>query len=285
MKKGISTHLFVQDRLTVEHLRAVLTQGFESLEIFALKPHFDYRDKKLVAEVASWLSDQPSFLQSLHTPFCLDYQAKGGPKWLSISDSERIGREKAIDEIRRALEFAEKVPIPLAVVHMGAPEDPRGHRQLDAIYYSLETLVPFASARSVKLALENIPNRLSSLEHMRRFLEDAQLKDVGICFDSGHANLQASAATEIRDGGPWIVSTHLHDNHGMKDEHLMPFEGTIDWPAIFEAFGAIQYEGNLILELKAGNGPAIEVLKAARKCFDRFEKCQEALLELKAREG
>ena len=27
-----------------------------------------------------------------------------------------------------------------------------------------------------------------------------------------------------------LVATHVHDNHGRRDEHLAPFEGTIDWP-------------------------------------------------------
>jgi sugar phosphate isomerase/epimerase len=29
--------------------------------------------------------------------------------------------------------------------------------------------------------------------------------------------------------GPRIVSLHVHDNHGTRDEHLWPGDGTIDW--------------------------------------------------------
>ena len=54
----------------------------------------------------------------------------------------------------------------------------------------LETLLPFAAARGVRLALENIPNELSPVERIRHFLEDAQLPEVGICFDSGHSHLR-----------------------------------------------------------------------------------------------
>ena len=35
-----------------------------------------------------------------------------------------------------------------------------------------------------------------------------------------------------------VVTTHIHDNHGEKDEHLLPFEGTIDWDAAFALFAA-----------------------------------------------
>jgi sugar phosphate isomerase/epimerase len=285
MKKGISTYLFAEEQLTVEQLQSVRASGFDALEIFALKPHFDYQSKNVTTGLAAWLSDQETFLQSLHTPFCADYRAWANRQWLSISETDKIRREQAVDEIRRALEFAEKIPFPLAIVHMGAPEDRFSSRSLDATYYSLETLIPFARARGVKLALENIPNELSALERMRRFLEDARLKEVGICFDVGHSHLQAKPASEIRDGGPWIVSMHVHDNHGTQDEHLLPFDGKVDWPGVLEALDTIEYRGNLILELKAWNRPSSEVLRLASERFDRFRKCQEELQEMKTREG
>ena len=285
MKQGLSTHFLVNENLGVERLKEIRTAGFDTLEIFALKPHFDYQDKKLTGDLASWLRDQGNFLQSLHTPFCMDYQARGNREWLSIADPERLRREKAVDEIRRALEFSEKVSFPLAIVHMGAPEDRFSPRHLDAIFYSLEILLPFAGARGVKLALENIPNELSDVERMRCFLEDAQLSEVGICFDSGHSFLQADPHREIREGEAWIVATHLHDNHRLKDEHLLPFDGHIDWPKVLEALEAVQYSGSLTLELKAWNRPPEAILKLARERFDRFARCQEELVELKTREG
>jgi sugar phosphate isomerase/epimerase len=285
MKQGLSTHLFVEEKLSLERLKEVRAFGFETLEIFALKPHFDYQDKNLAADLATWLRDQAGFLQSLHTPFCMDYQARASRQWLSIADPERLRREKAVDEIRRSLEFSEKVSFPFAVVHMGAPEDRFSHRYLDAIYNSLETLLPFAAARGVRLALENIPNELSPVERIRHFLEDAQLPEVGICFDSGHSHLRADPHGEIRDGEGWIVATHLHDNHRKKDEHLLPFDGDIDWTKVLEAFEDIQYSGSLIMELKAWNRPLEAVMKLARERFDRLSKCQEELMEMKTREG
>jgi len=42
MKQGLSTHLFVDEKLSVERLKEVRAFGVEALEIFAAKPHFDY---------------------------------------------------------------------------------------------------------------------------------------------------------------------------------------------------------------------------------------------------
>jgi sugar phosphate isomerase/epimerase len=284
MIRGISTHLFAAGRLDLEQLEAAVCTGFERIEIFALKPHFDYQNRQLTSKIASWFSDHDCLLHSIHTPFSTDYQAGGGSSWLSIGDLEKSKREKALDEIRWALELAEKIPLSYAIVHMGSPDDPYTLKHLDAIHYSLEILIQFARDRGVSLALENIPNQLSPIEKILRFLEQTQLAEVGICFDSGHSNLLASAAEEIEIAGKRIVTTHLHDNHGQKDEHLLPFEGSISWPGVLESFDKINYQGCLLLELKAENRDPFDVLKLAFQSFDRFKKCQDELAEMKSRE-
>lgn len=284
MIRGISTHLFAPGKLKLEQLEAIVSGGFERIEIFALKPHFDYRNRRFTSDIASWFSDHDSLLHSIHTPFCLDYQARGASGWLSIGDPETQKREKAVDEIRWALELAERVPFRYAVVHMGSPDDTYTLKHLDAIYYSLETVLPFAKDRGVQVALENIPNQLSPVEKMLRFLDETQLRDVRICFDSGHSNLLGDPVEEISTAGKHIVTTHLHDNHGQKDEHLLPFEGSIPWPKVLESFDRIDYQGCLLFELKAGKRESLTVLQLALQAFDRFRKCQEELAEMKSRE-
>jgi sugar phosphate isomerase/epimerase len=284
MQKGISSYLFIQEELTIDRLETVRSSGFERLEIFAIRPHFEYQNKTMVTALGSWLSGQGPFLNSIHTPISVDYQALRNGDYLSIADLVKIRREKAVDEIKRALELAEKVRFPFAVVHTGAPGDEYNLKHLDALYYSLETLAPFARERGVKLALENIPNRLSQIEKICGFLQETRLQNVGICFDSGHSNLQASPSSEIETGANWIVTTHLHDNHGETDEHLLPFDGTIEWTKVLEAFRKIIYPGCLLLELKSGNHDPLQILKSAYQIFDRFNKCQEELEESKGRE-
>jgi len=70
---------------------------------------------------------------------------------------------------------------------------------------------------------------------------------------------------------------HLHDNHGEKDEHLPPYDGTIDWPAAIKLLKTAP-ESNLplVLELKEKTGPdapsAVDQIAAASKAMVRFEK-------------
>ena len=63
---------------------------------------------------------------------------------------------------------------------------------------------------------------------------------VGICYDSGHAHITADAAATLHLLSPYVVTVHLHDNDGVDDLHLIPGQGTIDWPSVVKELAACQ---------------------------------------------
>jgi len=74
-----------------------------------------------------------------------------------------------------------------------------------------------------------------------------------------------------------LVTTHLHDNQGERDDHLLPYEGAIDWSATLPA---LPPGTPIVLELKE---PAVavgsadvqafaETLKGVRTVFEKFEE-------------
>ena len=72
-----------------------------------------------------------------------------------------------------------------------------------------------------------------------------------------------------------VATTHVHDNHGEKDEHLLPYEGAIDWDALLGALAAAPQALPIVLELKeqAGGKPALDQVRAT---FDKIEKSLES---------
>jgi sugar phosphate isomerase/epimerase len=72
----------------------------------------------------------------------------------------------------------------------------------------------------------------------------------GLVFDSGHAALGGDPVTVARAMLPRLVHTHLHDNHGRRDEHLPPGDGTLDWPALLGCLTVGGYAGPLLVELR-----------------------------------
>jgi sugar phosphate isomerase/epimerase len=76
----------------------------------------------------------------------------------------------------------------------------------------------------------------------------------------------------IRTLGGRIASVHVHDNHGMKDEHLWPGDGTIDWPGAVKALKALEKPPAAVLEIgyTLGDAPAT-ITARMEKAFNRLE--------------
>ena len=62
---------------------------------------------------------------------------------------------------------------------------------------------------------------------------------MGVCLDLGHAHITVGVAEAIATLGGHIASVHVHDNHGLKDEHLWPGDGSIDWLSAASALKAL----------------------------------------------
>ena len=74
--------------------------------------------------------------------------------------------------------------------------------------------------------------------------------DLGICMDVGHARLMGDVVDAIETCSGHLITTHLHDNRGRNDDHLVPGKGVIDWDATLLAFQKVGYDG--VVDVRAG---------------------------------
>lgn len=97
-------------------------------------------------------------------------------------------------------------------------------------------LVEQAGKQSVRLAVENVFEESPAI--LKRLFSTLDSPNVGYCLDAGHGHLFSEAPLEkwIEELAPWLIETHLHDNHGAMDDHLPVGQGRIDFAAIFAAF-------------------------------------------------
>ena len=134
----------------------------------------------------------------------------------------------------------------------------------------------------VTICVENTTSEMGDPAYLRAFYDETRLAGLRFNFDIGHAHLADGPEEERVEKGfapmrELISGVHVHDNHGEKDEHLPPYDGTIDWAAAIKLLKTAP-EANvpLLLELKEKTGPeaasATEQLAAARKAMDRFEE-------------
>lgn len=275
MNHVVSTHFFVNHRLTVAMLGRMQQAGIKAVEIFCARQHLDYRNKAQIAELGHFFRDSPLELHSLHSPMYTDeIWGKSGPHCVvTITEPVKSQRLQWVDEIKRALEVAEQVPFKYLIQHMGVGGEEFDMRKFDAAFSALEELAIFARQRGVEILLENIPNELSSAERLLQFEELTHL-GLNYVFDTGHANINEGVDTAFNLMKDRIRSTHVHDNNGKEDKHLWPMlqeGGTIDWRSTMDLFRAREAQFPLLLELKEQEQFASNAIDSILRVFDQLE--------------
>jgi len=275
MKHVLSTHLFVNHRLTVALMSRIEQAGIPAVEIFCARQHLDYYNKAQIAELGHWFRDSELKCNSLHSPMYNDeIWGRSGPRAvINLTEPVKAKRLGMVGEIKRALEIAEVVPFRYLIQHLGVTGEEFDLRKIDSAFSALEEISIFARQRGVEVLLENTPNQLSSAERLMLFEEITHL-GLNFVFDTGHANMNEGVARAFDIMKKRIRSTHIHDNDGKEDTHLFPFlstGGAIDWG---EAMPLLRNLGNdcpLALELR--ERPEFRnPLESVKEVFDRLEQ-------------
>jgi sugar phosphate isomerase/epimerase len=272
MKKfGVSTHLYHEQRLDKAHLIEIASNGFEAVEVFATRSHFDYHDESAIRSLKDWLTESRLELHSVHAPITDVFANGRGRRNFSTAIRDSEERKSTMREMQAALNIAKIIPFKYLVVHLGvpvaqhpAPDD--NHRE--SAVRSVEEIHGMAEPAGVRVALEVMGNELSTAPDLVEILERTfEGADLGICMDVGHAHILGDTAEAIETTSEYLATTHIHDNRGQSDDHLVPFQGNINWAATIMAFEKIGYDGVLMYEVKAAESTraVLERAVAARK--------------------
>ena len=248
----LSTHLFMREHLHPGLLELAVQSGAQAVEIFAARQHFDYTRSESVAELAAWFRSNPIQAWSMHAPlhFGRDMGHAGAPS-VNLLHPEKERRIDAMDEIKRVLETAEQIPFQNLVLHLGEREDTWSPRTIEYAFIAVEYLNAFARPLGVRLLLENLTGDPTTPAHLMEILHTGHLDSIGVCLDLGHAHITVGIPAAISTLGSRIVQVHAHDNHGVKDEHLFPGDGGIDWSATAAALNALPAPPAVVLELSS----------------------------------
>jgi sugar phosphate isomerase/epimerase len=104
---------------------------------------------------------------------------------------------------------------------------------------------------------------------VRGLVDDFDSPYLGVCFDTGHAHVSDegvdAAFAILRDR---IITFHLADNDGHRDQHSQPPYGTIDWPSFVRAFRSMDFADPVTVEAPPWNRATPSVLlREARALF------------------
>ena len=258
-----------QPRIPMAQAMAFFGQaGFEAVDVnfsaaiyedeFRHEPILDGDWERSLDEVMKAAEENGLAIALTHLPF---YR-------YDLPDRERLDRYTAM--MYRAIEATAYIGAKYAVLH------PHRNESLETLVpESVSFLTPFrdaAQSLQVTLCVENM--RTTGAETLAR-ITDAL--NVSACWDVGHANLGGfDQFASISTLGGRLKALHLHDNYGTKDDHSLPFLGTVNWQAILSALKAIGYEGVFNYEVSASALPmelreehAAYLVKAAKYLLGR----------------
>lgn len=274
---AVSTHLYHGLRLTRDHLREVGAAGFDAIELFATRTHFDYHSESRVADLQQWLADAGGLtLSSVHAPVAERFDGGRFALPLNLASPDAAMRERALDEATRALHLARRLPFQVLVVHLGLERggpSAAGENSRDGARRSVTSLEERARPLGVRVAVELIGNELSRPGSLVHFVEDVlEAGAASICLDLGHAQLTGDLVDAIETVSEHIALVHAHDNRGRNDDHLLPFDGAIDWPSAMTAIQKVGYDGPVVIEAgpQGSTRDTLAKMKQVRSRLDRL---------------
>jgi sugar phosphate isomerase/epimerase len=256
MDIGISTRCFGTTPLTLDVLERARRAEFKNIELHATLPGFNYQSRSLLRDIARWFGENELPPPSLHLPY--------GVAGENILGSRHVERQLGLDDMKRCLELGDILPLKFVVLHLGEPGDEFNPVVFDYAYAAIATIQSFAG---VRVLIETLPNDIATFDRIEEFRTAAQIPNVGICYDTGHGEVDGHAD-----------AIHLNDNNGNDDDHLWPFEGTRNWPALVEKILMSSFEGPLILEPRDdrlqmasdSRGRLIDLFDEAKNSIEEF---------------
>lgn len=165
-------------------------------------------------------------------------------------------RPMMIERHKLALRIVAEVGLKTITIHVGNAVHPDRVHPLDELHSylldGLEKLLPTAEECGVVIAIENIWSPVNTPEKLLDAIGRFNSPYLGLCYDSGHANLMRTCRRSNTEYNgpiqqsehygpipfddnvlekmlPEVVNCHLHDNNGILDEHKLPGYGDVDW--------------------------------------------------------
>jgi len=243
--------------------------------------HFNYHrlPYKLLEAIAERTRSLRLIPYSLHFPYCL---------LPPLAATSLAAKRKQFEEV---IDIAGFLKVKYLTVHPGVVEgldadlellieyllqtEPTG---LDEI--NLQTLAiccEYAGQYGITITIENLPffsgklgigrycNSADDLLRLIGLVKSSGYDNIGACLDTGHANLcRIDIAATVCKLGDDLKQLHINDNRGeLKrnnegDVHLVPGNGDINWPEVYQALEAIAYDGPVMFEFGSRSGEPVE---------------------------
>jgi sugar phosphate isomerase/epimerase len=228
MEISVSTFICNKEKI-LDVLPVFAGNAIKNLELwgafnFGNEHHFPYWEKDYAGRLTEALEKTGIKVRTMHAPFS---------ETVDISSLDESLRKEAVSEIKAAVSVFSRLPgAETVVIHPGGilTRDEEEKMRLVQSRKSLIELDRTLSENKIRLAAENmLPGLVGWQPSDLSFLIE-NLPNTGICLDTGHAHISGVLDVILKTLKDKIIAFHLSDTYDSIDRHLIPFEGSINWP-------------------------------------------------------
>jgi len=186
---------------------------------------------------------------------------------LSMISDDAGTRTKTVEQLRENIATAAEIGVKIIAGPLYAPVGYlAGRRRTEDEWKRAvdcwQQLGPWLAQHQVIAAIEPL-NRfetffLNTAEDAARFCDEVGHPNVGILFDTFHANIEEKSIAD----GYRTVARHLKHVHTCENDRGTPGSGHIEWAQVFQAIREIGYDGWLTIESFGSNLPEIAAAAA-----------------------
>ena len=251
----VPTYFMVQEPIA-KVLDLFVQANIPMAEISADAPasHVRLTDAEALKDLAETFQRLPVQAYSIHAPYD------------DISQEDELERNRAVQTHISILEAGAVLGVHHVVLHAShvMPHSEPLTVRMAAAKDSLHRLAQCAHSLGIRLALENLgvfPEGvyLPDLPQLQELVADLAPEVVGVCIDTGHANVGPhSPADFVRALGERVIALHLSDNYGIRDDHIFPGAGgTVPWEEFFAALDEVGYALPITMESTLPKGMSL----------------------------
>lgn len=214
-----------------------------------------------------------------------DSDESSQPIWFDIAPASDKDFVKAMNEMRRWIDFFNALGVRAGVLHIGGftlkQQGWCDERIFARRVEALAMIAEYAKDGPTAICLENMkaPFGVETVTEVLGIASAVDSDSMAACLDTGHANLAGISIPEfILKAGPKLKALHVHDNPGQTDDHILPYgRGTIRWEHVLLALRTVNYDGLFNFEIP-GESKCPEPIRMAK--LDYALRLAELMIDL-----
>lgn len=244
-----------------EQLFHISEAGFSFVSLGEKEAHSGYGDVNARKRLKGLLDQYHLKIDTIHGP--------------------RLDHPDSLNKVMHACEAAEDLNVPVVVLHASCFEFEEGElaARLERLLEQCAELDALAGRFSVRFALENLfPG--APMELIKQAVLRADSPNIGFCYDSSHDQIGGPKSFDLLDDmKDRLFAVHISDRVREFVDHVIPWEGFIDWEGLCAVLRKTNFSSPLLLEVMTANSAAKETEAFLRLAYERACKLLRLLAE------